>query len=403
MRLSIRAFGSIMVLLSSALVADAGAQNASASVLSSDRESYLNNRRPLSVTLTNGERLFGRVSALGEQRLVIHSARAGKVTVEWKDIALISGKDPRMLSEDDMAKVRGRDTGSVTSDPSSTPIGEPDEDELSHLLFLRQSSVLLKPGQVDAELGMQYRRNESLRYVPALNEDGTLVARNSVRREFETRLALRAAIAGGVEVFASVPMLYTSEEEIRETGEEDGDDFGIGDTVFGVKAQLVRETETVPEIVLAVTGVAPTGKDLFEGQRNAITLGGGFWAVAAGLTFIKSYDPVVLFAGADYVHRFDRTSFGREVSPGAEVAYGFGLGFAVNDSITLSGQLQGAYVGDSEVDGTEASGSSAEPMSVRLGLTCTLGARRYLDSFVSFGLTEDAADSVVGASVTQRF
>jgi hypothetical protein len=395
----------LSLVISASLMAEA--QNAPESPTPSLEEAYLNNRRPLSVTLTSGERLFGRVSTVGEGRLMIHSARAGKVGVDWKDVAQISGKDPHLLSGEDMAKVRGRDTRTGVAGGSSSPpapIGEEDQDEISHLLFLRQSSVLLKPGQFDVELGVQYRRNQKFLYVPAITEEGTLAARDSVRRELETRLAFRAAVANGVEVFASVPMVYTSEEEFRETGEvSDSDDFGIGDTAFGVKAQLIRESERMPEVVLAVTGIAPTGEDLYTGQRNAITLGGGFWAVAAGLTFIKSYDPVILFAGVDYIHRFDRTSSGREISPAQEIAYGFGLGFAVNDSITLSGQLQGGYVGDSEVDGAEIEGSSSEPMSVRLGLTCTLGARRYIDSFVSFGVTEDAPDSVIGASVTQRF
>ena len=386
----------------------AWAENAaepSPAIPEASHEEFLNHRRPLSITLTSGERLFGQVSSQGEGRLLVHSARAGKVSVDWTDVAQISGKDPRTLSNDDLTKVRGRnskpDTGAETID---APIGEKDKDEDAHLLFLRQSSVLLKPGHFDVELNAVYRRNEKVRYVPGLQEDGSFASREAIRRELETRLALRAAIMNRVEAFISVPFLYTSEEELVETGQVvDKDDVGIGDIIFGLKTQVLQERQDRPEVIFAVTGIAPTGADLFAGDRDAITLGGGCWAVAAGVTLIKSFDPVVLFAGVDYIHRFPKTSFDREIAPGHEIAYGFGLGFAVNDAITLSSQIQGAYLGDTEVDGRISEGSSAEPLSVRMGLTWSFGSRRYMESFFTFGLSNDAPDSVMGASVTQRF
>lgn len=384
----------------------------------------LNYGRPMSVTLANGERLVGTATTLGEGKLVVNSPRFGSVTVDWADVAQVSGREPTMLTEADMAKIFGGSTatgsgsGSTVTGESTTtaavestttglptqPLGQEPEEADSRLLFLRQSSVLLRPGQFDVEIGLSYRRDEKQSFIAELNEDNTFVANDELRREFESRVSVRLGLMDRVEAFASLPLLYASEEEVRQGGtKSDNDEFGIGDTVFGLKAMLLREKEGRPEVILNLTGLAPTGDDPYSGGENVVALGDGHWGVGAGLTLIKSYDPVILFAGLDYLYRFSRNAFNTRIEPGHQIGYNFGMGFAVNEAVTLSAQLQGNFRSKTEVGGVELEDSELEPISIRFGLTYSLAAGRYLDSFVSFGVSDDAASSVFGASVTQRF
>ena len=375
----------------------------------------LNNGEPVAITLNSGERLLGRAMTRGEGQLVVESSRMGDVTVNWSDVASVSGRDAKIMSEAEMSKIFGRSsTGGApgaaaapTEDSQGFPVeplGEEPEDINSHLLFLRQSSVLLKPGQFDVEFGVSYRRDERRDYIPELQEDGTFTTQDAVRRELETRLSVRVGVADRVEAFASVPLLYASEEEFIEGGaSRDNDEFGIGDTVFGLKTLLLREKEGRPEIIFTVAGIAPTGEDPYSNDPNAIALGTGHWGLSGGFTFIKSYDPIILFASIDYTYRFPEDELNARIEPGHEIGYNFGVGFAVNEAVTISGQIQGAYRTEAKVDGDRLEDSSSEPMSIRLGLTYSLAVGRYFDSFVAFGISEDAADSIIGASLTQRF
>jgi hypothetical protein len=84
---------------------------------------------------------------------------------------------------------------------------------------------------------------------------------------------------------------------------------------------------------------------------------------------IHTYDPVVLFYGGGYRHRFNDSSIGFDINPGEQILYQGGLGFAVSDRITLSGSLQGAYVSENRVDGLRVQGSILEPMLLRFAVT----------------------------------
>ena len=127
-----------------------------------------------------------------------------------------------------------------------------------------------------------------------------------------------------------------------------------------------------------------------------------------GLTFIQTYDPVVVFYGAGYRHRFDRT-FDDEiaVSPGKQAYYRLGVGFAVNPSVTLSASFLGSYIGANKINGVRVAGGIQEPMQVRLAATVSKNKNCRPDSrlttiepFVNFGVSDDAVDSLFGISWT---
>jgi hypothetical protein len=139
-----------------------------------------------------------------------------------------------------------------------------------------------------------------------------------------------------------------------------------------------------------VIGLAPT----------APSLGQGFWSISSSLLFIQQYDPVVVFYGLGCERFFPREFIGLDIEPGAQYTYQLGVGFAVNERITLSTRFFGAYVEEIEVNDERRFGTNAEPMNIRLSATISQPCDRLVEPFVEFGITDDAVSSFFGVTWT---
>jgi hypothetical protein len=128
----------------------------------------------------------------------------------------------------------------------------------------------------------------------------------------------------------------------------------------------------------------------------------------AGLTFIRTYDPIVVFSGFGYRHRFENTfDGGLTVDPGKQIFYRFGAGFAVNPRATFSASFLGSYITEDLVNGVRLAGDIREPMQIRLALTIADKEKskphesvRTIEPFVTFGLTRAAIDATFGVTRT---
>ena len=83
--------------------------------------------------------------------------------------------------------------------------------------------------------------------------------------------------------------------------------------------------------------------------------------------------------------------------------YNFGLGFAVNEHVTLSGQFLGGYEFDREVGGVDIPDTAREPLAMRLGLTWRISRHQYLEPSVTWGLNASASGAVAAVSYVWRF
>jgi hypothetical protein len=149
---------------------------------------------------------------------------------------------------------------------------------------------------------------------------------------------------------------------------------------------------------------APTGS---KPKEEGLSLGSGHWEASFGVQFIKTVDPIVLFAGVHYAHPFESRYFVndavRAVNPGEIGGYNFGFGFAVNENISLSAQISGSYQSNAGADGTTVFGSSSEPVSLRSALTYRCSKRTYVEPSVVIGLDDETSDFILGISLTHRF
>ena len=108
------------------------------------------------------------------------------------------------------------------------------------------------------------------------------------------------------------------------------------------------------------------------------------------MTFIHTVDPVVLFYGFGSRHGLDREYDGFDITPGSEDDHRAGLGFAVNERLTLSTAVTGIYVTDPSLDQTQIPGLAMEPITLRFAATLARPCDRLIEPFVELGLTPDA-------------
>jgi len=269
---------------------------------------------------------------------------------------------------------------------------KPEDEEDLRSVFLRDASVILPRGTWDLEVGLEYRRAK----MDELPFDSDLT------RQVRLPLTARFGIRKGMEGLVSVPLIH-SYREVSEGGTVDSDDeFGLGDVTTGVSFQIMQEKASWPELLGTVQVRAPSGEDPYRDDGTAPPLGSGHWALAASLQWVRTADPLVLFGGIGYLHQFSRHANGRKYEPGPGLQYSMGLGFSVNDDVSLSGRFAGLLQGNWDIDDETVEGSSYEPMTLRVAATMRCRRNTYVEPEVSFGLNDDAPDVFVGVALIRR-
>lgn len=244
----------------------------------------------------------------------------------------------------------------------------------------------------------------------------------------------RYGLTPRLQLTASAPFLYRNTTYTKtavgsnpETAVTDVTLAGeLGDAVFGFNYQLLPESPKWPDIVLNVQAKAPTGSDPYgitilsrELRGNDGTListirtpkelasGNGVWSVSAGLSLLRTVDPVVLFGSLSYIHNFtgsfsdiDGLNGGNQpgdVDLGDAIQYGLGMAIALNERTSMSLAFSHRFSGVSRVnkEGSgwqELIGSEGNAASLNLGATYALSDRLSMLVNLGAGLTPDAPD-----------
>jgi hypothetical protein len=348
--------------------------------------------------LKNGDRITGQVIELStthctfktNYQATLHIKRSNILRlniiqpVASEDTAPFSTMTTRQLFK---AQAKGtEDTSKQTASKKSNILGEEPDEDLRQI-FLRQSTVLLKPGEKELDISLNYTRDQFA---------------NLRSRQWNFPLSLRLGITERLESFVDVPLTWAQREVFYTDSVDKNDTAGIGDIGLGLKYLFKQQDKQWPDIIGSFSFSVPTGDKPDPKNISDITVGSGHWQISTGLTLVKSYDPAVLFGGIGYSHTFKETLNGVELAPGNSFNYSFGMGFAINNQITMSGQFIGAYQTETERDGSEILGSSREPMSLRTGLTYRIGKGYYLEPAVTFGLNDDAPDATLTLSYSHK-
>ena len=125
-------------------------------------------------------------------------------------------------------------------------------------------------------------------------------------------------------------------------------------------------------------------------------LGEGFWAASGNFLLVHTYDPVIVYYGLGVRFRFEEEFPGNQVvNPGGQYIYQLGVGFAVNDRVTLSTSFLGADIPEFRINGQRLQGSIQEPMRLRFAATIAR-PRNIVEPFAEIGMTDDASSATVG-------
>lgn len=205
---------------------------------------------------------------------------------------------------------------------------------------------------------------------------------------------------------------------------------GLGDVSVGASYRLFRETARRPDVVLNARVKAPTGRDPFgvelvevEGTEGNLSVptklstGTGVWGAAAGVSVLKTIDPMVVFGSLTYFHnfegRFDDVDESSDDQPGRAklgnaIQYGLGVAYALNDRSSINMSFSQRFVQRTKVrrdgeDWQKIVGSNFNVGVLNLGATFSLSERLALLANLGVGMTDDAPDMVVSLRVPYQF
>jgi hypothetical protein len=205
----------------------------------------------------------------------------------------------------------------------------------------------------------------------------------------------------------------------------------IGDVNFGIYYQFLKETNNMPDVVGSLRVKTPTGTSPFgikvqqisQDNTNLVApsklpTGTGFWNVTAGLSVLKTYDPVVLFGSLSYTYNISR-SFSdissvigqtepAEVKLGDIIQFGGGVALAFSDKDSASISYTMAIEPQSKTKAPGGSwagvpGSETTASVLNFGLNHVVNKHLTINGAVSVGLTPDAPNFVVGVRFPYTF
>jgi hypothetical protein len=301
----------------------------------------------------------------------------------------------------------------VGEDGAPKAFGEAPEETKTELQFLRRNSVLLDPGDYQIDVTLQYLVDES-DFVVAEMEDDVLRIGEARRRQrlLLVPLEFRLGVCQDMQAFVNVPFGWSNSELSFLKRDEYANAGGIGDVSAGITRVLLERDEIFPDVLGTLAFSAPTGKAevVTSLSTPGSSLGEGFWTLTTDLTFIHTYDPVVVFYGLGYRHRFpNEFEGGIKVNPGKQALYRLGVGLAINPRVTLSASFLGSYIGDDRVNDVRVAGGIREPMYLRFAATIVQDKDRpkrgrspkTVEPFCRIGMTDEATDALIGVSWTR--
>ena len=311
-------------------------------------------------------------------------------------------------------------------------------------LLARQAAVFDR--KLSLELGYSYarydRRQLALSGFYALDAIflGTLSVDQLKGNTHNVDLSVRYGLTETVGVDAQLPWTYRgnlylsggannnpgqlTEARVKESSQ--------GDASAGISWQVGREIRAGADVVTSLRLRVPTGDTPFgiptrivadaNGELTSLKVptrlptGNGFYTLQPGLSILKTYDPIVLFANVSYSispsRHFDDISAGSgvpgRVKLGNTTTLGFGMILAMNDTSAFSvGYTMLTTRGTkTRVDGQEwvrVVGSEGNAAILSLGVTHALTPKLSMVTSVGVGLTNDSPNYTFGIRFPYRF
>lgn len=212
----------------------------------------------------------------------------------------------------------------------------------------------------EAGMILDQGKNElALRFARSLQE--------SVRR-FNAEVSYNQGFTEHLELYAKFSFEFN--HFISSSPQYNKTNKGPGDLVIGGKYSLINEKPNRPNITLILQLSAPTRKS----TSDVLRIGKGTWGGGFSVMGSKTLEPVAVFAslGYDYVHSL-RLETGVKEGAKHSFTYEFGMGFAVNESVTTLTAIGGSFTSSLKYDGAAVLGSEVEQITFRNGINFKVG------------------------------
>jgi hypothetical protein len=266
------------------------------------------------------------------------------------------------------------------------------------LEFLRQQAVLLKCGQWQFDLGLTYTVLDA-RFAELVDDHGVTKLENIRERLrlLSVPLALRYGCTDDLQAYFNLPVGWSNAEATTDLGDSNTVNLeGVGDISAGFSYHLCKGCGAYsPDVITTLGFIAPTGQATFNTALLSpnSTLGAGYWAITSNVLCVHSIDPLVFYYGGGYVHRFETNFLNVQVQAGEEFDYLFGVGFAINPWVTVSGTMIGSYLTRFTVNDLVVPGSDLDIMRFRFSVT-VVKDKRICEPFAEIGMTPESPSRV---------
>jgi hypothetical protein len=263
------------------------------------------------------------------------------------------------------------------------PIGESRTAPTAEQVALRDQGVLLPAGKGSVELSFGYSHLEQ-----------NILTGRIERNVATTTLGARYGLIDDLQVSATVPYryvrtaLYQSPALVPPPATDISSTSAWGDPTIALLGVALREAADRPALIWNLQAVAPGGS--------------GDAAVGGGFAVTRSADPLVLFAGFNYLRglRVDPDNADRSFAR-HNIGYNFGYSLALNDVIALSGQFTGSY--RNHKAGADGVPAPRERYQLQFGLTWVLSPRVVIEPTVAFGVGGSSPDLTLGLNIPMSF
>ncbi len=298
-------------------------------------------------------------------------------------------------------------------------------------MLAERGGVLTPKGMLILEPTIDYSKSTSnrLNFRGISIVDGFLIgiieASDADRDTITSQLTARFGITDRLEVEASVPYVYRSDRTISLVGGAGGNSVtasttgdGLGDIEVAAHYQINEGRDDWPFFIANLRYKSTTGTGPFDIARDGsgipleLATGSGFQAIEPSLTVIYPTDPAVLFANIGYLINLPEdvnttiggATIGR-VDPGDSIGVSFGVGFAMNEKLSLNLGYQHDFVFETttETNGVDVQSETLSVGSFLFGGSYRLSDMVSLNLTVQIGATVDAPDSRIIFRVPVRF
>lgn len=268
---------------------------------------------------------------------------------------------------------------------------------------------------------------------------GNLNLGQTKSHQLSSDVDVRYGLTSRINVNVNVPYVYRTSSFIvggaggaaSTLSDASGTSHALGDVNFGIYYQFLKETQNLPDVVgslrvKAPTGTSPFGIKLRQIDPNNTNLvapdtlptGTGFWSITAGMSVLKTYDPIVLFGSLSYTYNVARSfsdisSVVGQTQPAkvklgdiVQIGGGVALAFSERDSASVAYTLAFEPETKTKAPGEswqKVPGSQTTASTLNFGLNHVFNKHLTMNASVAVGLTPDAPNFVVGVRFPYTF